>query len=81
MKTSGFREIDFSKTECKNCGIDYDMFLQCRVPKGYVLKRELNQEFGSLNTSIRHYEKLVSCSVCKGTGFINESVTTELELE
>jgi hypothetical protein len=70
MKTSGFREIDFSKTECKNCG-ENSAFKTSTVfvPKGMFLELEM--------LGLR----LVDCPVCKGTGYLNENSETELELE
>ena len=69
MKTSGFREIDFSETECKNCGF-------------YAGKRTIMGDiFPSIGKVFRSLDiKEIDCPVCKGVGFIDESVTTELEL-
>lgn len=77
MKTNGFREIDFSKTECKNCG--YNQFnTGCYI--GYIEKGKV-VKFGYSNKSPFYTVEFEDCYLCKGTGFINESVTTELELE
>ena len=88
MKTSGFREIDFSKTECKNCGI-YCKPFSCYVeyyppvPTGNIITY-YNAEIREFPLFPPRYEvrvRIEDCPVCKGTGFIDESVTTELELE
>lgn len=79
MKTSGFREIDFSKTECKHCGDNDRLAKQVFPPpfKGYTV------EVIPSVTATRQYPeiKFIQCPVCNGTGVIDESVTTELQLE
>ena len=78
MKTSGFREIDFSKIECKNCG-RYQTGLIPSGPMqitGMVFK--FIYEKGCVNNP--RFEH-VDCPVCKGTGHLNENGETELELE
>ena len=71
MKTNGFREIDFSKTECKNCGTNsgfsrsgVNVFAE--VGKIVVFDRVADRWFFD------------PCPACKGTGFIDESVTESL---
>lgn len=67
MKTnSGFREIDFSKVKCKNCGYFTEYFGYLDVGKVIIPP---------------NYKKIVSCPKCNGTGYLNENNRPELELE
>lgn len=82
MKTSGFREIDFTKIECKNCGkYQYSAnFYVPPVPAGMVFEQYV-EVIGTLFLEQSYRSRLVDCPVCKGTGYINENSETELELE
>lgn len=71
LKTSGFREIDFTKIECKNCGYFVNYY-------GYLNKGKVMKSFPDPNIS--DYQKAVDCPVCKGTGYIDET-GEQLELE
>lgn len=79
MKTNGFREIDFGKTECKNCGkyCRESSMLLSPIHAGKVAIITFNSMDILFTTNIT----FIDCHVCKGTGFIDESIITELELE
>jgi len=77
VKTSGFREIDFSKTECKNCGIHEQGFSHFHT--GKISQIIYDKQTHPMDDGIRI--KFIDCPVCKGAGFIDESVTTELDLK
>lgn len=78
MKTSGFREIDFTKIECKNCGMNgisnRGLLICCEVGKVAHIK------FPMKSYSIMPEIEFHDCYICKGTGYINET-GEELELE
>ena len=79
MKTSGFREIDFTKIECKNCGEHSSINLY--VPTGKILLQfnlVSSQPYMGFSNTIEH--KLVDCPKCNGTGYTDET-GIELELE
>ena len=81
MKTSGFREIDFSKTECKNCG-KWDENSRTHIPKGKILVKEFMADRGfEYYAYPSHFYVKKDCPKCNGTGYIDENCETELELE
>lgn len=83
MKTNGFREIDFSKTECANfaCGNELDYFPPRELKKGEIITSTWKQSEGLFRSGGYYSLYIENCPICKGTGFIDESITTELELE
>lgn len=83
MKTSGFREIDFSKTECTNfaCGNKLGYFLPKELKRGEIVTPTWKQSKSFFVGEGYYTLSTDNCPVCKGMGFIDESVTAELELE
>jgi Zn finger protein HypA/HybF involved in hydrogenase expression len=78
MKTSGFREIDFTKIECKNCGMNgvanVGTMYFCETGKIPRIK------YTTKPFSIMPEVDYIDCPKCNGTGYTDET-GTELELE
>ena len=69
MKTSGFREIDFSKVLCTHCGFNAGYCSSgCNVipPMGKVVNDQ---------------KAFVDCPQCKGNVYIDETTLPDLVLE
>jgi len=79
MKINGFREIDFSKIECKYCGINQIGILPYVAVPGVGMVYEIIYEKGWSSTP---RFRQVECIKCKGVGFIDDySDISILELE